>query len=180
MYFRFDCCLVFLLLFFFLHLFTMAINDIVFEFEFEQSIIKTEKTFLLGINHPETELCHGTVSMRTARPVEKVNKKRRALSTRGGSVSKKKFFVCKYCDYQSNAKYMTDHHVAWIHEKSVEPQVCSFCQFSSLYSFNMKRREMRSHPNRETPISDSSSCNLRRSKTNSRVIELLESSCLSN
>ena len=158
----------------------MAINDIVFVFEFEQSIIRTEETLLLGIIHPETELCHVTVSIRTVKPVEKVNRKRRALSTGGGSVSKMKFFVCKYCDYQSNAEYMTDRHLARVHEKSVEPQICSFCPFSGLYCFNMKRQVIRSHPNRETVMSDSSSCNLRRSKRNSRVIELSDSSCLSN
>ena len=157
----------------------MANNDIVFEFEFEQSITKTEETLILGIIHPEIDLCHGTVSIRTVKPVKKVNRKRRALSTRG-SLSKKKVFLCKYSDYQSNAKYMTDRHVAGIHEKTVEPQVCSFCRFSSVYSFNMKRHIMRSHPNREPSMSDSSSCNLSRSKRNSRVFDLWESSCLSN
>ena len=113
--------------------------------------------------------------MRTVKPVAKVNRKRGLSSTKGGSGSKKKVFVCQYCEYKSTAKYMTDRHVVKVHEKSVEPEVCKFCQFSSLYAYNIKRHIMRSHPNRETPVSDSSSCNLRRSKR-SRVIELSESS----
>ena len=158
----------------------MAIDDIVFEFQLEQSIIITEDTLYLGIIDFKTELCHGMLLMRTVKPVAKVNRKRGLSSTRGGSVSKKKVFVCKYCDYKSNSKYMADRHVALVHEKSVEPEVCKFCQFSSLYALNIKRHIMRSHPNRETQVPDSSSCNLRRSKR-SRVIELTESSsCFSN
>ena len=184
MYFRSDCCFVFLLLCTFLLftfllftflLFTMAIDDVVFEFQLEQSIIITEDTSYLGIIDLETDLCHGKLLMRTLKPVAKVNRKRGLSSTRGGSVAKKKVFVCKYCDYKSNAKYMTDRHVANVHEKNVEPEVCKFCEFSSLYAFNIKRHIMRSHPNTETQASDSSSCNLRRSKR-SRVIELSESS----
>ena len=145
------------------------------QFQLEQSIVITEDTLYLGLIDLETDLCHGKLLMRTVKPVAKVNRKRGLSSTRGGSVSKKKLFVCKYCDYKSNAKYMTDRHVARVQEKSVEPEVCEFCQFSSLYAFNIKRHIMRSHPNRETQVSDSSICNLRRSKR-SRVIELSESS----
>ena len=86
----------------------MAIDDVVFEFQLEQSIIITEDTLYLGIIDLEADLCHGKLFMRTEKPVAKVNRKRGLSSTRGGSVSKKKVFVCKYCDYKSNAKYMTD------------------------------------------------------------------------
>ena len=156
---------------------TMA-NDKLFEFCFDELIILTEETLVLGIIHPETDVCLGTLDIRTVMPLEtKVNRKR-ALSTRS-SVSKKKVFLCNYCEYQSNAKYMTDRHVARIQEKCVEPQVCSFCKFSNLYSFNMKRHIMRSHANRQmkTPMSDSSSCDLRRSSRKT-VIELSDSSIL--
>ena len=157
-----------------------GIDDVVFEFQLEQSIILTEDTLYLGIIDLETDLCHGKLLMRTVKPVAKVNRKRGLCSTRGGSVSKKKVFVCKYCDYKSNTKYMTDRHVARVHEKSVEPEVCKFCEFSSMYAFNIKRHIIRSYANRETQETDSSSCNLRRSQR-SRVIELSESStCLSN
>ena len=191
MYFRSDCCFVFLLLCTFLLftfllfafllftflLFTMATDDVVFEFQLEQSIIITEDTLYLGIIDLETDLCHGKLLMRTVKPDAKVNRKRGLSSTRG-SVAKKKVFVCDYCEYKSNAKYMTDRHVAKVHEKSVEPEKCSICQFTSLYAFNIKRHMLRCHPNTETLPSDSSS-NLRRSKR-SRVIELSESSsCLS-
>ena len=191
MYFRSDCCFVFLLLCTFLLftfllftfllftflLFTMATDDVVFEFQLEQSIIITEDTLYLGIIDLETDLCHGKLLMRTVKPDAKVNRKRGLSSTRG-SVAKKKVFVCDCCDYKSNAKYMTDRHVAKVHEKSVEPEKCSICQFTSLYALNIKRHMLRCHPNTETLPSDSSS-NLRRSKR-SRVIELSESSsCLS-
>ena len=64
-------------------------NDKLFEFCFDVSIILTEETLVLGIIHPETEVCHGTVDIRTVMPLEtKVNRKR-ALSTRS-SVFKKK------------------------------------------------------------------------------------------
>ena len=123
----------------------MAIDDVVFEFQLEQSIIITEDTLYLGIDDLETDLCHGKLLMRTVKPVAKVNRKRGLSSTRGGSVAKKKVFVCKYCDYKSNAKYMTGRH-AKVQEKSVEPEVFKFCEFSSLYAFNIKRHIMRSHP----------------------------------
>ena len=131
-----------------------------------------------GIIRPETEVFHGTLDIRTVMPLENKVKRKKALSTRS-SVSKKKVFLCSYCEYQSNAKYLTDSHVARIHEKIVEPQVCSFRKFSSLYSFNMKRHLMRSHANRDvkTPMKDSSSCHLRRS-SRERVIELSDSTSL--
>ena len=169
--------LLFAFLLFTFLLFTMATDDVVFGFQLEQSIIITEDTLYLGIIDLETDLCHGKLLMRTVKPDAKVNRKRGLSSTRG-SVAKKKVFVCDYCDYKSNAKYMTDRHVAKVHEKSVEPEKCSICQFTSLYAFNIKRHMLRCRPNTETQASDSSS-NLRRSKR-SRVIELSESSsCLS-
>ena len=60
MFFRFDCCFVFLLLFTFLHLFTMTVNDIVLVFEFENSIIRKEETcrkLFSGCRHESINLC---------------------------------------------------------------------------------------------------------------------------
>ena len=97
--------LLFTFLLFTFLLFTMATDDVVFEFQLEQSIIITEDTLYLGIIDLETDLCHGKLLMRTVKPDAKVNRKRGLSSTRG-SVAKKKVFVCDYCDYKSNAKYM--------------------------------------------------------------------------
>ena len=54
----------------------MATDDVVFEFQLEQSIIITEDTLYLGIIDLETDLCHGKLLMRTVKPDAKVNRKR--------------------------------------------------------------------------------------------------------
>ena len=49
--------------------------DIPFEFCFHETIITCETSLLLGIIDPETEMCHGTVDVKTVMPLEnKVNR----------------------------------------------------------------------------------------------------------
>ena len=56
-----------------------------------------------------------------------------------------KVFLCNYCDYESNAKYMTDRHMRRIHEESADKNKCKFCNFTSMYPYNIKKHVTRTH-----------------------------------
>ena len=71
------------------------------------------------------------------------------------AVVKKKSFVYNDCEYSASEEYLFARHVARIHDKSLEPQDCIFCEFRNIYK--SKRHIRRTHNNKVNSISGSSS-----------------------
>ena len=152
-----------------------SIEDIKFEFCFHETIITCGVDLLLGIIDPITEACHGTVNLTRVVPSEKqVNRKRRTARNKIGIV--KKVYLCDYCDYGSNAKYMMDRHVRRIHEHSADRQKCKFSNFTSMYPFNIKGHVTRAHKD-GVEMSDSSNLPVPSVRPRRRVILSDSSSC---
>ena len=114
---------------------------------------------------PKTEACHGTVSLIRVKgePSEKVTEKvNRKRTTQNKNATIKKVFLCDKCDYGANDKYLKDRHMKRIHDNSLDRIKCTFCSFSTIYSFSIKRHMLRYHTNKAiqtpVPVSDSSSC----------------------
>ena len=175
-YFRFDCCFVFDP-FVSLNLFTVKYpsemaSDIKFEFCFHETINSCGADLLLEIVDTKTKDCHGTVDLICVVP-EKVKRKRMRVA-RNRNVKVQKAFLCDYCDYESNAKYMKDRHMRRIHE-SADKNKCKFCNFTSMYPYNIKRHVTRTHKNVElSEMSSESSITVRTRRT---VIQETSSSC---
>ena len=177
LYFRFDCCFVFVNLVTLSYCSPMA-TDLRFDFCFHETIITCGVKLLLGIIDPKTEECHGTIDVISVKPLKKVNskRKRRAASTK--RLNAQKVFICNQCEYASKEKYMMDRHVRRIHDDSFERQKCAVCEFSSIYTYSMKRHMIRAHKNTtiETQVSDSSSCVTTRSQKNKTIQKPSDSS----
>ena len=147
-------------------------SDIKFEFYFHETIITCGVDLLLGIVDTKTKGCHGTVSLISVVPSETMNRKRRVARNRNVRTVNK-VFLCDYCDYESNAKYMTDRHIRRIHEESAVKHKCKFCNFTSMYPFNIKRHVTRTHKDVVEILSESSSLTVRPRRT---VIESSDTS----
>ena len=174
-YFRFDCCF-FCDPFVSLNLFTVKYpsemaSDIKFDFCFHETIISCGADLLLEIVDTKTKDCHGTIDVICVVPSEKVNSKRKRVA-RNRNVKVQKVFLCDYCDYESNAKYMTDRHMRRIHEESADKHKCKICNFTSMYPYNIKMHVTRTHKNFE--MSSESSITVRTRRT---VIQETSSSC---
>ena len=165
LYFRFDCCFVFVNLFTLSYCSPMA-TDLRFDFCFQETIITCGVNLLLEIIDPKTEECHGTIDVINVKPLEKVNSKRKRRAANTKRLRTQKVFICDQCAYASKEKYMMDRHVRRIHDNSLERQKCAVCKFSSIYTYSMKRHMIRAHKNTtiETQVSDSSSCVTTRSQ----------------
>ena len=135
-------------------------SDLKFEFCFHETIITRGVDLLLGIIDPKTEACHGTVNLIRVVSSEKLNRKRRVARNRNVRTVKK-VFSCNYCDYESNSKYMTDRQIRTIHEHSADMHKCKFCNFTSMYPFNIKRHVTRTHKDVVEMSAESSSPTVR-------------------
>ena len=102
-----------------------------------------------------------------------MNRKRKRVARNVRKVQK--VFLCDYCDYESNAKYMTDRHMRRIHEESADKHKCKFCNFTSMYPYKIKRHVTRNHKNVE--MSSESSITVRPRRT---VIQSSETSSSCN
>ena len=131
-------------------------SDIKFDFCFHETIIACGVDLLPEIVDTKTKDCHGTVSVISVVPSEKVNRKRKRVARNRNVRTVQKVFLCDYCDYESNAKYMTDRHMRRIHEKSADKHKCKFCNFTSMYPYNIKRHVTRTHKNVVEMSSESS------------------------
>ena len=67
-----------------------------------------------------------------------------------------------------------------IHDNSLDRIKCTFCSFSSIYSFSIKRHMLRAHKNiaiqTPVPVSDSSSCVTTRSRSRISQMPVSDSS----
>ena len=135
--------------------------DIKFDFSFHETIISCGADLLLEIVDTKIKDCHGTVDVICVVPSEKVNRKRKRVARNRNVRTVRKVFLCDYCDYESNATYMTDRHMRRIHEESLDKHKCKFCNFTSMYPYNIKRHVTRTHKDVVEMSSESSSLKVR-------------------